>query len=127
MDLLLGNPALPVILKVWLEWGGSAEEVNTFVAQAIKTNTDFVIFIDNFIYQTHSSSGRVLETKNHLRMMALSQWINPDDALARLDQVWEECVSVEKGEVIKVAKSELLRFKSSGLTPEQFDSARFFD
>ena len=39
----------------------------------------------------------------------------------------EESVSVEKSEVLKVARSELQRFKSKRLTPEQFDSNRFFD
>jgi predicted KAP-like P-loop ATPase len=124
---LLANPALPVILKVWQEWGGSAEEVKTFVAQAIKKDSDFVSFIDNFIYQTHSSSGRVIETKNRLSMEALSQWLDPNEALTRLDQVRDESVSVEKREVIKVARSELLRFNSKGVPPERFDSDPFCD
>jgi predicted KAP-like P-loop ATPase len=124
---LIANPVLPMILDIWKQWGGSAEEVNAFVAQAIRTESDFVTFVDSFIYQTHSSSGRVIEAKNHLSMKTLSQWMDLNDVANRLDQVQEESVSAEKWMVIKVACSELQRFKSKGLTPEQFDSARFFD
>jgi hypothetical protein len=124
---LLANPALPLILNMWKQWGGSAEEANRFVAQATKTDSDFVSFVDSFIYQTHSSSGRVIDTKNRLSMNALSQWMDPNIVANRLDQIREENLSAERREIIKVARSELQRFKSKGLTPEQFDSARLFD
>ena len=124
---LIANPALPAILNVWKQWGGSAEEVYGFVAQAIKTDNDLVSFVDNFIYQTHSSAGRVLDTKNRLSMKALSEWMDLNDVTNRLDQIKEESISAERREVLKVARSELRRFKSKGLTPEQFDSNRLFD
>jgi predicted KAP-like P-loop ATPase len=123
----IANPALPVILNVWRQWGGSAEEVDGFITQATKSDGDFVSFVASFIYQTHSSSGRVVETKNHLSMNALSQWMDPNAVANRLDQIRDESVCTENREVIKVARTELLRFKSKALTPEQFDSARFFD
>jgi hypothetical protein len=124
---LIANPALPAILHVWKQWGGSAEEVNTFVAQAIKTDNDLVTFVDSFIYQRYSSAGRVLDTKNRLSMKSLSDWMDLNVVAKRLDQIREESVSVEKREVLKVARSELQRFKSKGLTPEQFDSDPFLD
>lgn len=125
--VLLANPALPVILSMCKQWGGSTEEANGFVAQATKADSDFVSFVDSFIYQTHSSSGRVIDTKNRLSMNAFSQWMDPIAVATRLDQIRQESVSVEKREIINVARSELQRFKSKGLTPEQFDSARLFD
>lgn len=84
-------------------------------------------FVDSFIYQTHSTAGRVLETKNHLSMKSLSEWMDLNDVANRLDQIREESVSAEKREGFKVARSELQRFKSGGLTPEQFDSSRFLE
>lgn len=124
---LIANPALPMILNVWKLWGGSAEEVNSFITKAIKTDSDFLSFVDSFIYQTHSSSGRFVDTKNRLRMETLSQWMDLKDVSIRLDRIPEENVSVEKREVLKVARSELLRFQSKGVTPEQFDSDPFLD
>lgn len=125
--ILAMNPALPVILHVWKEWGGSAEEVQTFVAAATKTDDDLVNFLDNFIYQTHSTSDRVVETKNHLSMKSLSEWMDLNDLLTRIYKIAEESVSMEKREVLKVVRSELERFHSKGLTPEQFDANRFLD
>jgi hypothetical protein len=60
-------------------------------------------------------------------MKSLSEWMDLNDVANRLDQIKEESVSVEKREVLKVARSELQRFKSKGLTPEKFDSSRFLD
>jgi predicted KAP-like P-loop ATPase len=122
---LLINPALPSILSVWKKWGGSAEEVDAFLARAIQSDDDLVTFIDSFIYQTHSSAGRVVNTKNHLSIRSLSEWMNPDDVIARLDQTEDHRLSAGKAEVVKVARSELKRFKSKSLTPEQFDDNRF--
>ena len=127
LTALIANPALPAILNVWKQWGGSAEEGNAFVAQAIETDNDLVTFVNSFIYQTHSSAGRVLQTKNHLSMKSLSEWMDLNDVANRLDRIKEESVNEEKREVIKLARSELQRFKSKGLTPEQFDCNRFFD
>ncbi len=124
---LIANPALPVILNVWKQWGRSAEEVTAFIAQAIKTDNDLVSFVDRFIYQTHSTAGRVVDTKNRLSMKSLSEWMDLTDLANRLDQIREDSVSVEKRDSLKVARSELHRFKSDGLTPEQFDSNRFLD
>jgi len=126
-DALIRNPALPVILNVWKEWGGLTEEVTRFIASAIKTEDDLVSFVDNFILQTHSTAGRVVETKNRLSMKAMSQWMDLNDLSDRLDKITGENLSTEKREVLKVARSELQRFKSKGITPEQFDNSRFLD
>jgi hypothetical protein len=53
--------------------------------------------------------------------------MDPNVVANRLAHIPEESVSAEKREVIKVARPELLRFKSNGLTPEQFDSSRLLD
>jgi hypothetical protein len=45
--------------------------------------------------------------------------------IARLDQTEDHRLSAGKAEVVKVARSELKRFKSKSLTPEQFDDNRF--
>jgi predicted KAP-like P-loop ATPase len=124
---LILNPALPAILNVWKLWGGSAEEVNAFGAGAFITDDDLVSFVDSFIYQSHSSDGRVLNTKNRLSMKALSEWVDLNDVTNRLDKIAEESLGAEKREVLKIARSDLQRFRSRGLTPEQFDANRPFD
>jgi hypothetical protein len=124
---LLLNPALPAILGVWRQWGGSADEANSFVSRAIKTDDDFVTFIDSFIYQTHSSADRVVETKNRLSMKSLSEWMDLNEVSDRLDRLKEENLPSGKREALKLARSELRRFKSAGLTPDQFDAGRFLD
>jgi hypothetical protein len=60
-------------------------------------------------------------------MKSLSEWMDLNDVANHLDQIKEESVSVQRREVLRVARAELQRFKSKGLTPEQFDSNRFFD
>jgi predicted KAP-like P-loop ATPase len=126
-NILIRNAALPVILTVWKNWGGSSEEVSAFITDAIKTEDDLISFLDNFISQTHSTAGRVIEIKNHLSMNALSEWMDVNELLLRLDKINEDNLSPEKREIAKIVRSELQLFKSKGMTPEQFDNSRLFD
>ena len=124
---LILNPAMPLILDRWKTWGKSFEEVQAFLTQAISTDDDLINFVDSFIHQSHSTSGRVVKTQNRLSIQALSEFIDLDVLADRLGKVMEQDLSVEKCDILKVARSELQLFKSKRVIPQQFDSSRFFD
>jgi hypothetical protein len=124
---LLQHPALPMILHMWKDWGSEDEQAREFVKQATLKDDDLVKFVNAFIYQTHSSSGRVVETKNHLSMKALAEWQDLEQLTERLRKAESRTVVKSQQEILKIALAELDRMKEKGLTPEEFDKDRFFD
>lgn len=119
---LLANEALPMILGIWKDWGGAASEAQVFVDEAIKTDEGLLNFVNVFIYQRHSSAGRIVQTKNRLRMKPLSDWIDLDVLRSRLDALNQGGLNQGKLDILRIARSELQRLKSKGYTPEQFDN-----
>jgi hypothetical protein len=124
---LLKNEALPMILGIWRDWGGSNTEPQAFLHDTIKSDVDLLHFINGFIYQRYSGSGRVLETKNRLRVEPLSQWMDLEILLGRLDNIKRKSLNDESAAILDIARSELQRFKNSGLKPQQFDNDPFMD
>jgi hypothetical protein len=102
-------------------------DVNAFVRDAIKTDDDLLNFVNGFIYQRHSSGGRTVEIANRLGMKSVSEWMDPDNLSSRLNSLNQESLSPEKQQILRIARSELQRFKDRGSTPEQFDNDRFLD
>lgn len=126
-ELLFVNPSLPLILAMWKKWGTNAEEVERFFSEVIESDQNFISFLDSLIYQTHSTVGRVVDTRSRLSMSSLSQWVNLSDAGDRIKKIFQGTPTRHERQILELALSELQRFKKKAVTPEQYDSGRFFD
>ena len=124
---LIENESLPMIMAVWRDWGGENSEPQAFVDESVKSDVGLLSFLNNFIYQRYSSSGRTLETKNRLSVKSLSEWMDVNSLLGRLDTLKRIDLSEKNGLVYEIVHSELQRFKNSRFKPEQFDNDPFMD
>ena len=122
-DSLIGHRAMPRILYIWREWGGNAEEPKEFVAALLARDENVIRFVDTFIYPIYSTS----KTVHRVWMKPLSEWVNPESLLEKLQKFGKSGLSQHEQNIRDVVIKELKAFLSSGKTPEQFDQPRFVD
>ena len=121
------HSALPMMLGIWKNWGGSDAEIKPIIGAITNTDAALLEFLDKFITQTHSSAGRAIKTTNRLQMKPLSDWVHPADLAYRIKQIEETNLSVSQRQVLAFVRSELERFEKKKMTPEQFDENRFLE
>lgn len=124
----LDRETLPSVLGAWKNWGDPAEPLS-YVQEVLKDPIKTIAFVDKFIYQTHSAAvtEKVVKTTNRLGFTDLSELVDLIELLNVLRNIDPETLSQDQRRTLQFTVKELGEFKSSGLTPSQFQGKKQFE